>query len=123
MLGLIASVVGFFLEATHAFVQPTMVAAAPTVMNTPPGGPLLVGVFGGDLLILVGLVTLGVSAFRQRVWPRPAAVLLIIGMVAAPFGSVAALPMGIGLLWAGWSGLKARSAVADDPARRQSLPA
>ena len=62
VLGLIASVVGFFLEATHAFVQPTMVAAAPTVMNTPPGGPLLVGVFGGDLLILVGRVTLAVSA-------------------------------------------------------------
>lgn len=116
VLGLVAAVIGFFLNANHAFVQPAIAAAAPDLMNDPPGGLLAVGALGGFVVTVIGLVTFGVSAFRRRVLPRPAAVLIVVGVLAFVAGSVQDVLLGAGLLWAGLSGLRARTAVQVQPA-------
>ena len=119
--GLVASTVGFFLEANHAFIQPAIVVAAPSVMAAAPTGLLAIGVFGGDLVVLIGLAAFGISVFRARLWPRPAAGLFVAGVLAMPFGSLGSLLIGVGLAWAGLSGLRARSAVPGASATAQSL--
>lgn len=119
-LALVAAVVGFFQNATHAFVQPAYSVLAPSLIDEPPGGPFAVGWLSGVALMVIGLVTLGVSAYRTRVLPRPAAVLIIVGAVAFPLPSVATLLFGGGLLWAGVAGLRDRSAPDRDTSAAQS---
>jgi hypothetical protein len=111
-LGLVAAVTGFFTHAAQAFVQPAIGRAAPALLDDVPSGLLAVGVFGGMALTVAGLLTLAVSAYRTRVLPRPAAVLLGIGALGVVLGSVGALLLGAGLLWGGAAALGARRAVA-----------
>lgn len=109
-LALVAAVIGYFQNATHAFVQPAYSVVAPSLIDEPPGGLLAISWLAGVLIMVVGLVTFGVSAYRTRVLPRPAAMLIIVGSVAFPVPSLATLLFGGGLLWAGIAGLRQRSA-------------
>ncbi len=109
-LGLVAAVIGFFQYATHAFVQPAYSVLAPQLIDSPPGGALAVAWLSGLALTVIGLVTFGVSGYRTRVLPRPAAVLIILGSLAFMAPSLASLLFGGGLLWAGVAGLRERSA-------------
>lgn len=111
--GITAAVVSFFTAATHAFVQPAMASAAPSLLESFPSGLLAVGVFGALLISIVGLVTFGVAAYRNRVFPRPAAVLVVVGVVAFPLQSVATLLVGASLLWAAVVGLRARPVLSE----------
>lgn len=109
-LGLLAAVAGFFQNATHAFVQPAYSVVAPAVIDEPPGGLLAIGWLGTLAVMVVGLVTLGVSGYRTRVLPRPAAVSMIVGTLAFPvLDGYEALLFGAGLVWAGAVGLRNRS--------------
>lgn len=108
VLGLAASVVGFFQNATHAFVQPVYSVVAPSVIDDPPGGVFAVGWLSGVVIMAVGLATLGVSAYRARVVPRPAAALVVVGALTFPVPTISAVLLGAGLLWAGAVGLRAR---------------
>jgi hypothetical protein len=112
-LGITAAVVGFFSSAARAFVQPALATAAPSLLDNAPSGLLAVGVFGGLLISIVGLVTFGVAAYRNRTFPRPAAVLVIVGVIAFPLQSVASLLVGAGLLWAAAVGLRARPVLSE----------
>jgi hypothetical protein len=112
-LGITAVVVSFFTAAARAFVQPALATAAPSLLDSPPSGLLAVGVFGALLISIVGLVTFGVAAYRNRTFPRTAAVLVVVGVVAFPLQSVASLLFGAGLLWAAVIGLRARPVLSE----------
>jgi hypothetical protein len=111
-LGLIGAVTGFYNSANHAFVQPAIGRAAPSLLNDLPTGLLAIGVFGGLLLTVVGLGTFAVSGYRSRVLPRPAAILLAVGSLGFVLESFGVLLLGAGLLWAGAAGLGARRALS-----------
>jgi hypothetical protein len=115
VLGLMGSTAGSFIEANHLIIQPAIAAAAPAMMNEPPGGPFAVGWFGAVLLSTVGLIVLAVSARRHRVWPMPAAALVILGTIAGGFISAGGLALGVGLLWAGVSGLRRARSTGQGP--------
>ncbi len=101
------------ISYVEAFVTPTLVAAAPAVID---------GMFSGQmsnplntilpltgLLFTLGWLLFGIATARAGVFPRTAAILVIVG--AVPFGlgplvpqaiaKIAAVVFGIGIAWAG----------------------
>lgn len=86
VLGLIAFLVAFFGGVlaqgaiwSQTFAQPAIAISAPEVLESEPPG---VVIFGGLLsfgLVNLGWILFGVAVLRARVYPRPAALLLIAG--------------------------------------------
>lgn len=106
--GLVANLAGFYNYAWHLFVAPIVATGAPQVLDGgPPSGLAMVGVFGSLAISVVGMVILAVAAMRARVFPGPAAVLIVLASLAFVLGTVSAVLLGIGLLWAGAAGLRA----------------
>ena len=107
-LGFAGFVMIFLGIAAHWNVQPILsfvsseLAARPetrSLIAGDPGGaeglmgPLFTGYFAvGSLTLVLGMVLLGVATLRARVFPRPAAWLLIVSPVVV----IAVLPMGLG---------------------------
>lgn len=111
VLGLLAAISAVYLQVIHTFILPTFAAIAPDAVNGPPTGLAAVAVAGGLGFAVIGLVTLAVSAFRTRVFPRPAAVLIAVGILGFLTGGFSTLVLGAGLLWAGVAGMRTRTAM------------
>jgi uncharacterized membrane protein len=98
---------GFFILA------PGLARAAPAFLDSPVTQfsllPGLVGVILPFALALVGILLFGLASLRAKVFPRWAAVLLIVapllqvvkGFIGLPF--VADLAFGAGLVWMGYT--------------------
>jgi hypothetical protein len=69
--------VGFFW--TNAFIPPTLAVEAPAVLDNEPTGSLAFGFILSTTVVGLGWALFGVSMLRARVYPRVAAILLIIG--------------------------------------------
>ena len=89
-LGLVAFLVAFvgsILMAgaiwSQAFVAPTLSETAPEFLDEDPGGRLGVGFFLSFGLVSVGWLLFGIATLRARVFPRWAAILLVIGAALA----------------------------------------
>ena len=109
--------VGVFLDAgtrfAEAFVVPFIAARAPELLDTSPSSVLMGAMVTAWVVYLVGLVSLGIAAYRRRIFPRPAAVLLIVGGLSVPVvGPLSGLLIGPALAWGGNS---ARRRVASGP--------
>ena len=103
--------VGVVLDAAtrflEAFAVPAMADAHPGFIDNTPPAMLLVPLLGAGVVHMAGLLALGVYAFRRRILPRPAAVLIAVGGLAVPtIGPVAGLLLGAGLAWAGAARLR-----------------
>ena len=95
-----------------AFVNPFLAAHEPALLDTAPDAILLVPSLGAGVVAMVGVIWLGVSGWRARVFPRFAVVLLVIGSLAIPaIGPLSNALVGGGLLWIGIS-LSRRRATA-----------
>ncbi|WP_248960659.1 hypothetical protein [Sphaerisporangium perillae] len=103
LLGLMGAA---FLQAVSVFLVPSLATSAPAVLDAPPSGWHAAGVIVSLALWVVGIVWLSVSAFRSRVFPRIAAVVLGVGGAATFFGPISGFLMGIGLLWIGIAGIR-----------------
>lgn len=68
---------GFFW--TNAFIPPALAVEAPAVLDNEPTGSLAFGFILSTTVVGLGWALFGVSMLRARVYPRVAAILLIIG--------------------------------------------
>lgn len=85
-----------------AFVNPYLAQHEPELLDTMPEAILLVPSIGVGVAAMVGVIWLGVSSWRARVFPRPAVVLMIIGSVAIPaLGPLSNVLLGAALVWCG----------------------
>lgn len=123
-LGLLAFLVAFVGTAllvglffTQAFLVPYLAAEFPEVLNAGEQGLVAVG-FGMTFMVFpVGWLLFGIATFRARVYPRVAAILLVIGavitFVPVPLTTTV---LGAAVAWLGLSLLKTRSVSAAQPA-------
>lgn len=92
-----------------AFVNPMLAVHDPALLDTPPDAVLLVPTLGAGVVAMVATVAVGVSAWRRRVFPRPAVLLLVVGAVAIPVvGPLSNILVGAALVWAGTAALRRR---------------
>ncbi len=93
VLAFAGTVLGSGVLFSDTFIAPSLAVVAPEFLE---GGPTEVyGVFGFVLfasLFVLGWVLFGVATLRARVYPRWAAVLLIVGWVIAPLPVIVPLP-------------------------------
>ena len=106
----------------ESFIAPRIAATAPEVMTGAITGSLLVGAAATFGLFAIGWITFGIATFRASVYPRPAAVLLIIGgVVGILAGSTPyQVPLALAVGWIGFaltqSERRAQIAAAPAPA-------
>jgi len=118
-LGLIAFLVAFSgtvlvfgLQWSAAFMGSWLAGAAPGLLDTEPAGLLAAGFMISFLLLALGWLLFGLASLQARVFPRNAAVLLVVGavllfvllMLDVPGSTVV---FGAALAWMGyalWSG-------------------
>ena len=109
---------GLYVGASWAelFIAPLIANEAPEMFDA-PGPPLglLVTFIGGA----VGWLLFGVATLRARVYPRIAAVLLMIGAVisALPLNLPTGIVLDVAIAWLGFSLLTGRGVSAEQPAR------
>lgn len=96
------------------FVVPILADAAPELLDAGPplGYVLSFGIFA------IGWVLFGVAALRARVYPRWAALLLIVGAVLSLLPlPLSVAPFGVAVAWMGSTLLAGRDTSAEQPAR------
>lgn len=101
----------------ESFIAPRIAATAPDVMTGAITGSMVVGAGATFGLFAVGWIAFGVATFRANVYPRPAAVLLIIGgVVGILAGSTPyQVPLAVAVGWIGYA-LTRSDRSADIPA-------
>jgi hypothetical protein len=109
MVGYLVAFLGTLLIAGdwwfESFVSPQIAAVAPDVMTGAISGSLAVGAAATFGLFAVGWTVFGIATFRARVFPRPAAVLLIIGGMVGILALTTPyqVPLAIAVGWIGYS--------------------
>jgi uncharacterized membrane protein (DUF485 family) len=112
LLGFLVASLGTVLLAGdwwyETFVAPLIAAQAPELLRTAPGGSILIGATVTFGSFAVGWVLFGIASFRAGVFPRGAAILMVLGGItgilalAAPFQ----IPLALAVGWMGWSLLR-----------------
>jgi hypothetical protein len=109
VIGYVAAFLGTLMVAGDwwfdAFAIPMIAAEAPEFLDLPPSGLVLAGVIPTVGLYTVGWVLLGLAALRARIFPRAAAVLLLVGGLAGPLAlsTPYQIPLAIAIGWIGYS--------------------
>jgi uncharacterized membrane protein len=86
----------------NVFIPPALAVEAPAVLDAEPAGSLAFGFFFSLIVFGLGWAFFGVAMLRARVYPRVAAILLIIGalLVPAPLPATALVIEAV-LIWLG----------------------
>jgi hypothetical protein len=114
LIGYVTAFLGTLMVAGdwwfEAFAIPTITTAAPEVLRLPPSGSMLTGAIATVGLYTVGWTLFGIAAFRARTFPRPAALLLIVGGLAGPLAlsTPYQVPLAIAIGWIGYTLLPRR---------------
>lgn len=96
---------------TSAFVTPYLARHDPQLVDSAPDAVLLVPLLATGVVAMVATAALAVAGLRRRVFPRPAAVLLLLGAIAIPvLGPVSNVLLGVALVWIGWTSRRGRCA-------------
>jgi hypothetical protein len=113
LVGFLAALVGTGLLVglvwTSTFVPPTLAVEAPAVLDTEePPGALAFGFMFSIVVFGLSWALFGVAMLRARVYPRVAAIVLIIGalLLIAPLPATG-LVIEAALIWLGVVALKA----------------
>jgi hypothetical protein len=113
--GFLAALIGTGLLAgmmwTFAFVVPSVAVEAPTFLNAEQvAGPLDAGFMLSGLAVAIGWALFGVATLRAGVFPRVAAVVLIVGAIVTflPFAP-STLIIDLAVAWMGYLALAGRS--------------
>ncbi len=92
-----------------AFIVPALAEEAPALVEAGPPALVLFADITASALLTIGWVLLGWAFLRSRVYPRWAAVLLMVGAVIAFFPITFSLaPFGVAVAWVGFSLLSGR---------------
>lgn len=87
-----------------AFVTPYLAEHDAQLVDVAPDPVLLVPLLATGVVAMVATGTLAVVGLRRRVFPGPAAVLLLLGAIAIPvLGPVSNVLLGAALVWIGWA--------------------
>lgn len=87
-----------------AFVTPYLAGRAPGLVDSAPDAILLVPLLATGVFAMAATAALGATAWRRRIFPRPAALLLVLGGVAIPvLGPVSNVLLGLALVWIGFA--------------------
>src|SRR5829696_651253 len=130
--GLWAFLVAFFGTAVQAgetwaevFVWPTLAQVAPNMLSgqaTQAGSYLVSGISLSAPLLGIGMILFGVATFRARLYPRWAAILLIVSIPLTIFldptpgsfqESIGQIMFGIAVAALGWHALKTPASGAE----------
>jgi hypothetical protein len=111
LVGFLAALIGTGLLTgmfwTNAFVPPTLAVEAPAVLDAEDTGSLAFGFMFSIIVFGLSWALFGVAMLRARVYPRFAAILLIIGalIVIAPLPATG-LVIEAALIWLGLTSLR-----------------
>ncbi len=112
-VGSVLAMGGFW---TGAFVLPVLAEEAPALAESAPPPFVMSATITAFALMTIGWMLLGVAFLRYRVYPRWAAVLLMVGAVLALFPlPFSMIPFGAAVAWMGLSllsGMSSESAAA-----------
>lgn len=122
LVGYVVAFIGTVLVAGdwwfESFIVPQIAAVAPEVMTGAITGSMVFGAVATFILFALGWTIFGIATFRANVYPRPAAVLLIIGgavgilALSTPYQ----IPLAIAVGWIGYSLMQSERAAASAPA-------
>jgi hypothetical protein len=111
LAGFLAALIGTGLLVgifwTNVFVPPTLAVEAPSVLDAEDTGSLAFGFIFSTTVFGLSWALFGVAMLRARVYPRVAAIVLIIGalIVIAPLPATG-LVIEVALIWLGVSSLR-----------------
>ena len=121
-LGLVGFLVAFLGTALvsgalwfELFITPSLAAEAPELAEAELG---LVGFILSFLLVIIGWVLFGVATLRARIYPRWAAVLLIVGAVVSfvPI-PLSGIVLSVAVAWLGFVLFTGRGMSSEQPSR------
>ena len=122
VLGLVVFLVAFLGTALFSgavwfelFITPSLAAEAPELAEAELG---LAGFVVSFLLVVLGWLLFGAATLRARVYPRPAAVLLIVGALIS-FAPVplSGIVLSVAVAWLGFVLFTGRGGPAEQPSR------
>jgi hypothetical protein len=129
LIGYLVAALGTLLLAGdwwyEAFVAPLIATGAPELLRTAPSGSILIGAAVTFVSFALGWVLFGVASYRARVFPRGAAVLMVVGGIvgilalAPPFQ----IPLALAVGWMGWSLVRQSAPETTPPVTGVPLPA
>lgn len=110
----------------EVFVLPDVAAAAPEWVDSPNGGWTLFGFELGRSLVVPGWLLFGLATLRAGIYPRAAAITLLIGAVPLPalFGFVGLVDdiiRRVAVAWLGFALFTGRVASREDPVPSSNL--
>ncbi len=126
ILGLVGFATAFFGQAlalgavwNQLFVAPLLAVEAPRVLDAEPTGMLALGFTLTFLVFLpLGWLLFGVASFRARIYPRAAAILLMVGAVIAGLPiPLTEIVLFVAVAWLGFVLFTGRDEAAQQPAR------
>jgi hypothetical protein len=109
LIGYLTAFMGTLLVAGdwwfEAFAVPMIATQAPEVLDLSPTGSVLAGAIATLGLYSAGWVMLGLAALRARVFPRPAAMLMLAGGIAGPLAlsTPYQIPLAVAVGWIGYT--------------------
>jgi len=112
LTGFLAALIGTGLIVgmvwTNTFIPPALAVEAPAVLDAEPAGSLAFGFMFSSIVFGLSWALFGVAMLRARVYPRVAAILLIIGalLVIVPLPATGFV-IDAALIWLGVISLKA----------------
>ncbi len=122
ILGLIGFLVAFLGTTLFSgalwfelFITPSLAIQAPDLAEAELG---LTGFILSFLLVIAGWLLFGVATLRARVYPRPAAVLLVVGAVVS-FAPVplSGIVLSVAVAWLGFALFTGRGMSSEQPSR------
>jgi hypothetical protein len=126
ILGLVAFLVAFLgtalaVGATWAelFVAPALAVEAPRVLDAEPTGMLALGfTLTFAVFLPLGWLLFGVASFRAQIYPRAAAILLMVGAVIAGLPiPLTEIVLYVGVAWLGFVLFTERGETVQQPMR------
>jgi hypothetical protein len=128
LVGYLVAALGTLLLAGdwwyETFVGPLIAEQAPEILNTAIGGSMLIGAAATFGSFALGWVLFGIASYRAGVFPRGAAILMVLGGIvgilalAPPFQ----VPLALAVGWMGWSLLRGAVPQVATPAAAQPAP-
>jgi hypothetical protein len=122
LVGFLVALLGTVLLAgffwANVFIAPALARGAPEFLDL---GGRFPGFFPSLLTYAVGWILFGLASLRARVYPRAAAILLIIGAALDPLGGLHLPFTGVlidaAFIWLGFSLFSGRGASVEQPTR------
>ena len=123
LVGFVAALFGTVLALgavwAQLFVAPSLAIEAPRVLDTEPRGALALGFTLTFLVFLpLGWLLFGIATLRARVYPRVAAIVLIVGAVIGGLPiPLTEIVLNVAVAWLGFVLFTGRGEAAQQPSR------